>query len=245
MGLTADNVRIVRFSNWVERGSVHIRLLKGVLLFLLLCVIFCLWQFIVVYILVSELYYLYKFCDYRNDTSNQPSTRRVGERPNYRRRQSNAKADLNKEFAQSTSMLLRITETGTESILQLMVQLYIAIYNDFTPGPLQYITMFTSFASLVFGTFYWNSEFPWDRKYQDGIRAIPLYMLSIAYKCLSITTIFGVLSIYGCIPIIVLIAVLAVIYYSLIRDNTFKNMFNILSVYMRYKKMLRNIILIA
>merc|ERR1712136_422564 len=113
-----------------------------------------------------------------------------------------------------------------------MVQLYIAIYNDFTPGPLQYFTMFTSFASLVFGTFYWNSEFPWDRKYQDGIKAIPLYMLSIAYKCLSITTIFGVLSIYGCIPIIVLIAVLAVIYYSLIRDNTFKNMFNILSVYM-------------
>lgn len=238
MGLTADNVKLIKFVNWVEEGSFSIKLLKGVLLFLLLCLLFCLWQFVVVYVLVSELYYLYKFCDCRNgnDSTNKTLKRTNSARPDYKRRQSNAKVDLNKEFAQSSSMLLRIVEMGTESTLQLMVQLYIAIYNDFTPGPLQYFTMVTSYASLVLGTFYWNSEFPWDRKYQDGLRAIPLYMLSISYKCLSITTIIGVLSVYGCIPILVLVAVLSMIYYSLCRDNTVKNMFNILSVYMRYKR---------
>ena len=36
MGLTADNLKIVRFTNWVEEGNLRNRLLKGVLLFFLL-----------------------------------------------------------------------------------------------------------------------------------------------------------------------------------------------------------------
>ena len=233
MGLTADNVKLIRFSNWIEEGSFKFRLLKGVLMFLLLCVLFSLWQVIVIYVLISELYYIYKFCDCRkgNNISRNASNRSNGDRPNYKRRQSNAKVDLNKEFAQSSSMLLRIVEMATESVLMLIVQLYIAIYNDYSPGPLQYFAMTSSFISLVFGTFYWNSEFPWDRKYQDGVKAIPLYTLSIAYKCLSLTTLLGVMSIYSCIPILVLVAVLSVVYYTLIRDNAVKNLFNIGSVY--------------
>ena len=246
MGLTADNVRIVRFTNWVEEGNLKERLLKGVLLFFLLCILFGMWQFIVIYILVIELYYLYKFpskqFDYRqgNSNSNGVSNPENSKRRNYKRRQSNAKRDMNKEFAQSSSMLLRVIEMSTESTLMLIVQLYIAIYNDFTPGPLNCFSMLTSFVSIVFGTFYWNSEFTWDRKYQDGLKAIPLYALSTSYKCLSITTLIGVMSYYCCIPLFVLISVLSVIYYSLIRDNTIKNLFNILSVYVRYEKILRN-----
>ena len=158
MGLTADNVRIVRFTNWVEEGNLKARLLKGVLLFFLLCILFGVWQFIVIYILVIELYYLYKFpskqFDYRqsNSDSNEVSNPENSKRRNYKRRQSNAKLDMNKEFAQSSSMLLRVIEMSTESTLMLIVQLYIAIYNDFTPGPLNCFSMLTSFVSIVFGT---------------------------------------------------------------------------------------------
>ena len=244
MGLTADNVKIVRFTNWVEEGNLRDRLLKGILLFFLLSILFGLWQFMVIYILIAELYYLYKFCDCRqsNVDSNKNLNRENSTRRNYKRRQSNARIDMNREFTQSSSMLLRVVEMSTESTLMLIVQLYIAIYNDFTPAPLNYFSMLTSFVSIIFGTFYWNSEFPWDRKYQDGLKAIPLYVLSTAYKCLSITTLIGVMSYYCCIPILVLISVLSVVYYTLIRDrgNTVKNLFNILSVYVRYKKISRN-----
>merc|ERR1719266_1632302 len=154
--------------------------------------------------------------------------REIEPMPDYKRRQS--KVQLNKITYQSFSILLRITEMCTESIIMLIAQLYIAIYNDFHPGSLQIFVMITSFGSLVMGTFYWNSEFPWDRKYADGLKAVPLYVLAIAYKSLSITTLIAVFSYYACIPFIVLLFTLGVIFYKLTSDNT-KNVFNALAVY--------------
>ena len=152
----------------------------------------------------------------------------------YKKRQSELKIELNKDFAVMFSMLLRITEMCTEAVLMLIVQLYIAIYNDFKPGPLQIFTMSTSFSSLVLGAFYWNSDFPWDRKYRDGLKAIPLYILSISYKCLSITTMIAVMRLYCFGPLFLLVIVLGVIYYRLISDDTTKNIFNVGAVYVRY-----------
>ena len=235
MGLTEDNSKLVRFTNWVESGNLQQKLLKGVLLFLVLCIILCVFHLIVIFTLVRELYYLYKMSDFRKrrnlrnlrknfECQNEP-------RPDYKRRQS--RVQLNKITYQSFSILLRITEMCTESIIMLIAQLYIAIYNDFRPGSLQIFVMITSFGSLVMGTFYWNSEFPWDRKYADGLKAVPLYVLAIAYKSLSITTLIAVFSYYACIPFVVLLIILGVIIYKLTSDNT-KNVFNAPAVYVRY-----------
>ena len=245
MGLTAENSKIVRLTNWVESGSVKIKTLKGILLFFILCLFFCIWQLIVIFILSNELYYMYTLSEYRIKKSATTVECNNGSRSIYKKRQSEVKIELNKSFAKSFSTLLRITEVSTESILQLIVQIYIAIYNDFKPGPLQVFSMVTSFLSLVLGTFYWNSEFPWDRKYSDGLKAIPLYVLSIAYKCLSITTMIAVLSYYSLIPLFLLVITLAVIYYRLISDDITKNIFNVLAVYVRYIKKLRNVTLIT
>ena len=150
-------------------------------------------------------------------------------------RQSESKIELNKRFAESFSIIIRTVEISTESISQLILQIYIAIYNDFKPGPIQIFSMSTSFASLVCGTFYWNSDFQWDRKYRDGLKAIPLYVLSIVYKCLSITTMAAILSYYSAVPIISLGVVLAVIYSTIISDAaTNTKLFNCGSVYLRY-----------
>lgn len=237
MGQTAENSKLVRLTNWVEYGTCQEKALKGILLFFILCIFFCIWQLIVVFILVNELYYLYTLSEYRikRDVT-RPSSDKCenGSRSIYKKRQSEVKIDLNKNFFQSFSMLLRITEMCTESILQLIVQVYIAIYNDFKPGPIQLLSMSTSFVSLVLGTFYWNSDFTWDRKYRDGLKAVPLYILSIAYKCLSVTTMIAVMSYYSSVPLGLLAIVLAVIYYRLISDDITKNVFNVLAVYMRY-----------
>ena len=235
MGQTAENSKLTRLTDWVETGTWRIKLLKAVLLFIFLCIFFVTFQLIVIYILLSELYYLYTLSEYRQKnkaTNNTLNSENVSRR-RIKRRQSEIKINLNKKFFQSFSVLLRITEMSTESILMLIVQLYIAIYNDYPPQFLQYFTMLTSFMSLVLGTFYWNSEFPWDRKYRDGSKAIPLYMLSISYKCMGVTTMIGVLSYYSLIPLFVLIAILSVVYYKLISDNLPKNAFNFLSVYVR------------
>ena len=235
MGLTDENSKLVRFTNWVEKGNFQQKLLKGVLLFLVLCIILCVFHLIVIFTLARELYYLYemsefrqrkKFKNKRNALENQ-----IEPIPDYKRRQS--KVQLNKVTYQSFSILLRITEMCTESIIMLIAQLYIAIYNDFHPGSLQIFVMITSFGSLVMGTFYWNSEFPWDRKYTDGLKAVPLYVLAIAYKSLSITTLIAVFSYYACIPFVVLLIILGVIIYKLTSDNT-KNVFNAPAVYVRY-----------
>lgn len=236
MGLTAENSKLVRVTNWVETGTCTIKTLKALLLFIVLCIFFLTWQLIVIYILLSELYYLYTLSEYRKNknATREPLKSENGLKKTYKRRQSEIKIDLNKKFFQSSSHLMRISEMGTESILMLIVQLYIAIYSDYTPYFLQLFTMLTSFMSLVLGTFYWNSEFPWDRKYTDGSKAIPLYMLSISYKCLSITTMIGVMKYYCLIPIFVLVIILSVIYYRLISDNTTKNVVNVGSVYLRF-----------
>ena len=233
MGLTAENSKLVRVTNWVETGTCTIKALKAVLLFIVLCIFFLTWQLIVIYILLSELYYLYTLSEYRQK-KNVTKESEDGSKTTFKRRQSEAKIDLNKQFFQSASHLMRISEMGTESILMLIVQLYIAIYSDYTPYFLQLFTMFTSFMSLVLGTFYWNSEFPWDRKYSDGSKTIPLYMLSISYKCLSLTTMIGVMKYYALIPIFVLVIILSVTYYRLISDNTTKNVVNVGSVYLRF-----------
>ena len=237
MGLTAENSKIVALTNWVETGTCQMKILKGIFLFVVLCTFFCLWQLIVIFVLSSELYYLYTLSEYRQKKvlTNKALQYENTFGSSYRkRRQSEIKIELNKEFSQSFSMLLRVIEMSTESTLMLIVQLYIAIYKDFKPHSIQLFSMSTSFVSLVMGTFYWNSEFPWDRKYRDGLKAIPLYVLSISYKCLSITTLIGVLSYYSFIPILLLVTILAVIYYKFISDNTTKNVFNVGSVYLRY-----------
>ena len=253
MGMTAENSKIVRLTNWVETGSVQSRILKGIVLFFILCISFCVWQLIVIFILVCELYYLYYMSEYRikradslhrehrelrasiDYQTKRGSTSRMAFRRMSKRRQSEIKIDFNKQFAASFSMLLRIAEMGTESFLQLIVQLYIAIYNDFQPGPLQVFSITTSYLSLVLGTFYWNSEFPWDRKYRDGLKAIPLYVLSIAYKCLSITTILGIMTYYSILPLGFLAVILAIVYYRLISYDP-KNLFNMYtgSIYLRF-----------
>ena len=236
MGLTAENSKLVRVTNWVETGTCTIKALKAVLLFIVLCIFFLTWQLIVIYILLSELYYLYTLSEYRQKrhATKDYENSETGSKTIFKRRQSEAKIDLNKQFFQSSSHLMRITEMSTESILMLIVQLYIAIYSDYTPYFLQLFTMFTSFTSLVLGTFYWNSEFPWDRKYRDGSKAIPLYMLSISYKCLSVTTMIGVMKYYAVIPMFVLVIIQSVTYYRLIADIITKNVVNALSVYLRF-----------
>ena len=237
-GLTEENSKLVRFTNWVENGNFQQKVLKGVLLFLVLCIILCVFHLIVIFTLARELYYLYAMSDFRQrknlySLSNKRETLEHQNEPrqDYKRRQS--KVQLNKVTYQSFSILLRITEMCTESIIMLIAQLYIAIYNDFHPGSLQIFAMITSFGSLVMGTFYWNSEFPWDRKYADGLKAVPLYVLAIAYKSLSITTLIAVFSYYACIPFVVLLLILGVIIYKLTSDNT-KNVFNSPAVYVRY-----------
>ena len=234
-GLTEENSKLVRFTNWVESGNLQQKLLKAILLFTVLCIILCVFHLIVIFTLVRELYYLYAMSDFRQAKNlrnkGETSENQCEPRPDYKRRQS--KVQLNKVTYQSFSMLLRVTEMCTESIIMLIAQLYIAIYNDFHPGSLQIFAMITSFGSIVMGTFYWNSEFPWDRKYTDGLKAVPLYVLAIAYKSLSITTLIAVFSYYACIPFIVLLLILGVIFYKLTSDNT-KNVFNAGAVYVRY-----------
>ena len=232
MGLTEENSKLVRFTNWVESGNLQQKLLKGVILFIVLCIILCVFHLIVIFTLVRELYYLYAMSDFRQAKNQTETLEHQNEpRPDYKRRQS--KVQLNKTTYQSFSLLLRITEMCTESIIMLIAQLYIAIYNDFHPGSLQIFAMITSFGAIVMGTFYWNSEFPWDRKYTDGLKAVPLYVLSVAYKSLSITTLIAVFSYYACIPFVVLLLTLGVIFYKLTADNT-KNVFNAGAVYVRY-----------
>ena len=136
------------------------------------------------------------------------------------RPRTGSKVQMNRRFAESFSIIIKTLEIGTEAILQLIAQIYFAIYNDFRPGPIQIFSMSTSFISIVLGTFYWNSDFQWDRKYRDGLKAIPLYVLAIVYKCLSLTTMVAILSYYSAVPIVLLGGTLAVVYYTLISDAT-------------------------
>ena len=241
LGMTNENSKLVRLTSWAESGTPQSRAMKTAVVFHLLALLFCTWPLISVFILISELYYFYILSDYRFEKNGRIVEKRnsirrtMTKQEKLLRAESELKLRLNNRFSESFSIMIRTVEMSTESILQLILQLYIAIYDDFNPGLIQFFAFSTSFMSLVLGTFYWNSDFQWDRKYSDGLKAIPLYILSIIYKSLSITTMIGILSYYSSVPIFLLSTVLAVVYYRIISDDTASTkLFNVGSIYLRY-----------
>ena len=236
LGMTDENSTIVRLTHWVELGTPIQRLLKGLVLLLILCVLFATWHMVTLFILLSDLYYHVTLSDFCVGKSSNSATIPEDPKPKLMPNQSEGKVQLNKRFSESFAIMVRTVEISTESIFQLILQLHIAIYSDFKPGLLQLLSMSTSFVSLVFGTFCWNSQFEWNRKYRDGLKAIPLYVLSIMYKCLSITTMIAVFKYYSAIPLVFLVVVLATIYYRSIADAPKGHkILNVGSIYLRYE----------